>query len=76
MSEGTWLHQIEIRFLIDGDVLPPPPPDFKARQRAFLLPRSTLSRLLLHSVRWANVRQRAGVLRYGLSTRTSHGHTV
>src|ERR1700686_3005137 len=38
MSEGTWLHQIQWRFLIGADVLHPPPPKFKKKKdRAFLL---------------------------------------
>lgn len=38
ISEGTWLHQIQWRFLIGADVLFPPPPQFKKKKdRAFLL---------------------------------------
>ena len=49
MSDGTWLHQIEWRFLIDADVLRPPTPQFKKkRDRAFLVNVPTGSLLLLN----------------------------
>ena len=38
MSEGTWRHQIQWRFLIGAGTLHPPPPRFKKKKdRAFLM---------------------------------------